>query len=131
MIDEKSYEKILVCNITYKNLIANPLHTRFNKIDGFIRVYDGTRYLVLFGSEKYDSIYNRIRYLISVKSGITYIISHNYAKIKVDSYDSLPLEKTMTFHNVIIHIRSVFNKDKNNYYYNIFLEKALYELSKI
>ena len=38
-------------------------------------------------SEKYDSIYNRIRYLISVKSGITCIISHNYAKIKVDSYD--------------------------------------------
>ena len=27
-------------------------------------------------------------YLISAKSGITYIISHNYAKIKVDSYDS-------------------------------------------
>ena len=24
----------------------------FNKIDGFIRVYDGIRYLVLFGSEK-------------------------------------------------------------------------------
>ena len=47
-----------------------------------------TIYLVLFGTEKYDSIYNRIRYLISAKSGITYIISHNYAKIKVDSYDS-------------------------------------------
>ena len=42
---------------------------RFDKIDGFIRVCDGTRYLVLFGSEKYDAIYNRIRYLIGVKSG--------------------------------------------------------------
>ena len=30
---------------------------------------------------------------MNVKSGITYIISHNYAKIKVDSYNSLPLEK--------------------------------------
>ena len=67
-----------------------PLRIRFNKIDGFIRVYDGTRYLVLFGSKKYDSFYNRIRYLISVKSGITYIISYNYGKIKVDSYNSLP-----------------------------------------
>ena len=36
----------------------------------------------------------------------------------------------MTFHNVIILIKSVFNKDKNNYYYNIFLEKASYELPK-
>ena len=63
-------------------MIAKPLCMRFDEIDGFIRVYDGTRYLVLFGSEKYGSIYNRIRYLISVKSGITYIISHNYAKSK-------------------------------------------------
>ena len=98
-------------------------------MDGFIRVYDGTRYLVLFRSEKHGSIYNRIRYLISVKSGITYIISNNYAKIKVDSYNPLPLEKTANFH-VIIHINSVFNKDKNNYYSNIFLEKASYELPK-
>ena len=51
-------------------------------MDGFIRVYDGTRYLVLFGSEKCDSIYNRITHLISVKSGITYTISNNYTKIK-------------------------------------------------
>ena len=36
----------------------------------------------------------------------------------------------MTFHNVIIFIKSVFNKGKNNYYYNIFLEKASYELPK-
>ena len=32
---------------------------------------NGTRYLVLFGKEKYDYIYNRIRCLIRVKSGIT------------------------------------------------------------
>ena len=51
-------------------------------------------------------------------------------KIKVESYDSLPLEKTLTFHNVIILIKSVFNKDINNFYYNMFLEKALNELPK-
>ena len=45
--------------------------------------------------------------------------SHNYAKIKVDSCDSLPLEKTLTFHNVIIHLGSVWSKDQNHYYYNI------------
>ena len=83
-IDEKLYENILVYNILYKNLITSkPLHIRFHKIDGFVRVYNGIRYLVVFGSEKYDSICNRIRYLISVKSGIIYLISRNYAKIKV------------------------------------------------
>ena len=90
-----------------------PLCIRFDKIDEFIRVYDGTRRLMLFGSEKYF-IYNRIRYLVGVKSGISYVISHNYVKIKVDSYDSLPLERTMTFHNVIIFIKSDFKNDKNN-----------------
>ena len=40
-----------------------------------------------------------IRYTLSVKSGITYKIPYNYAKVKVDSYDSLPLEKTITFRN--------------------------------
>ena len=39
LIGEKSYENILVYNISYKNLIAKPLWIRFNKIDGFIRVY--------------------------------------------------------------------------------------------
>ena len=88
------------------------LNLRLDKIDGFITVYDGTRYLVLFGSEKYDFIYSRIKYPIGVKSGITYVIFHSYGKIKVDSYDSLPLEKTMTFHNVIIVIKSVLIKIK-------------------
>ena len=64
------------------------MRIRFDNIDGFIRVYDGTGYLKLFRSEKYDFTYNRIRYLIGVEIDITYIISHIYAKIKVDSYDS-------------------------------------------
>ena len=89
---------------------AKPLCIRFHKIDGFVTVYDETRYLVLFGGEKHDFIYNRFRYFKGVKSGITYVIFHNYAKIKVDSYDFLPLERTLTFHNVIILIKSIFNK---------------------
>ena len=42
LIDEKSYENILVYNISYKNLTAGNLRIRFDEIDGFIRVYDGT-----------------------------------------------------------------------------------------
>ena len=41
----------------------------------------------------------QIRYLIGVKSGTTYVISHNYAKIKVDSYNSLPLDNVTPLHN--------------------------------
>ena len=47
--------------------------------------------------------------------------------IRIDSYNSLYIEKVLTFHNVIIHIKSDSNKNKNEYYYNIFLEKGLYK----
>ena len=58
----------LIYNISYKTLIGSkPLRIRFHKIDGFIKVYDGTTYLTLYGSQKIDTIYDRIRYLISLK----------------------------------------------------------------
>ena len=89
LIDEKSHENILVYDILYKTSIGTkPLRVRFDKIDEFIRFYDGITYLTLFGSEKYDAVYNRIRYLLTLKSSsITYILFHYVAKIKVDSYD--------------------------------------------
>ena len=60
LINAKSYENILVYNILYKNSIsAKPLLIRFDKIYGFIRVYDKSRYLLLLGSGKYYYIYNR------------------------------------------------------------------------
>ena len=61
------------------------------------------------------------------KSGITESINHNFGKIRIDSYNSLPIEKILVFHNVMILIMSVVSKDKNSYYHNIFLEKGLYK----
>ena len=53
LLYEKSYKNILVYYMSYKTLIgAKPLGIRFDKVDGSIRIYHGTRYLVLFGSEK-------------------------------------------------------------------------------
>ena len=52
----------------------------FAKVDGFIRIYDETRYFT----------YN-IWYIISLKRGITYIFPHYFAKIKVASYDTLSI----------------------------------------
>ena len=51
---------------------AKLLRIRFDKVDRFIKVYDGNRSLVLFSPEKHDAIYNKIRYLIGQKNGITY-----------------------------------------------------------
>ena len=100
LIDEKSHKNILIYDISYKTLIdPKPLRIRFNKVDGFIKLYDGSKYLVLLGPEKYDAICNRNRYLISLKCSITYVFSYYFAKKRVDSYDYLAIE------NVIILIK--------------------------
>ena len=96
------------------------MHIRFDKKYGF----------VIFNICSHNSILNRRRYLVSLKCSLAYVISDNYAKLKLDSFDSLPREKTTTFNNVIIFIKSVLHKEENNYCYNIFLEKASRELSE-
>ena len=63
----------------------------------------------------YNAIFGRINYLISEKSDAKYSINHNFARIRIDSYNSLPIEKKKDF-------SYCYNtKNKNNYYYNIFL----------
>ena len=80
LLDEKSYKNILIYDISYKAFMGSkPLHIRFDKIGGFVKIYDGIRYLVLFSHFWYDEIYDRIRYLIREKSGITNSINHNFA----------------------------------------------------
>ena len=49
-------------------MLAKPLRISFDKIDGFIKIYDGTRYLILLSPERYDAIYDRIGYVVSEKS---------------------------------------------------------------
>ena len=62
------------------------------KIDGFIRVRgDEFKHLVLF-----DKICDKIKYLVSEKSGITDSINLNFGEIRIDS-DVLPIERNIDF----------------------------------
>ena len=128
---KQKYENILSYDISYKTSRgATPLHIRYDQIDGFIKIHDGIRYLVLFDCGWFDKICDRIKYLISEKSGISESINSNFRRIRIDSYNSLPIEKILTFHNVIILIKPLVNKDKN-YYYNIFLKKVCIKINWI
>ena len=112
LLEKKSFKDILIHDISYKTFMGSkPLRIRFDEIDGF---YDGIRHLVLFGHLRYDEIYDRylIRYLISEKSSITNSINDNFARIRIYSYNCLPIEIILTFHNVIIFIKSVVSKNK-------------------
>ena len=129
LLDKKLCKNISVYKILCKTLIGpKPLRIRFNKIDGFIIALDGiNKHLILFDYGSFNKICDKIKYLISKKSGATNSIKHNFRKITLDSYNSLPIEKMLTFHNIKTLIKSVFNKNKNKYYYNIFLGKGLYK----
>ena len=45
-------------------------------MDGFIKIHDGTWFLVLFGPERYITIYDGNRYLTSEKSDILNSINY-------------------------------------------------------
>ena len=123
--DEKLYENISVYDISYKSSTGPKLlRIRFDKVDWFIRVRDDEfRYLVLFDFGLFDKICDKSKYLISEKGGITDNINHDFG----NSYNLLRIEKILTFHNVTVLIKSVVNKNKNNCYYHIPLEKGLYK----
>ena len=76
------------------------MRIRFDKIDGYIKIHDKIRYLVLFDYSYCDEICDQITYLVSEKSRIKGSINQNFGKINIDSYNSLPIEKILTFHNV-------------------------------
>ena len=60
--------------------------------------YDSTKYIALFYSEeKYERTFDRIRYLVALKSNIT----------DVHSDDDLPFKK-----HVVMLVKPVFNKVK-------------------
>ena len=68
---------------------SKPLHIWFDKIYGFIKIYGGIRYLLVLGHCWFDKICDSIKYLVSEKSGITDSMNHRFARIRIDSYNSL------------------------------------------
>ena len=81
--------------------------------------------MALYDYSYCDEICHKIKYLMSEKNGITDSVNHNFARNRICSYDSLSIEKILTFHNIIMLIKSVVKKNKNEYYHNIFLDKGL------
>ena len=98
-LDNKSYKDMVIYDGAYKTPYgAKPLHSIFDKVDGYIRKNDATNYLALFHSdEKYERIYDRIRCLIMLKTNISDVYSHKNAKIYIHSDDELPLEKNIKY----------------------------------
>ena len=88
-----------------------PLRIWLDKIDGFIKIDDEIRYLVLL---RYNEIYDRIKYLISKKKELQIVL--------ITFFQESELTHIILYSNIIMLFKSVVNENKNHYFYNIFLE---------
>ena len=72
----------------------------------------------------WDGIKNGIK---TINDGKENNYGKDYMKIKFNSDDDLPLNKSLKFHAITIIIRSVFEED-DKLYSQLFLDNSLYEL---
>ena len=89
-----------------------PLRIRFDKVDGFIMALDGRiKHFILLDYGLFDKLCDKI----------SYKLKYNFLPVLFN------IEKISTFDNVIMLMKSIVNKNKNNDYYNVFLEKSSYK----
>ena len=119
-IDEKPYKNILIyyieCGTTKKDLkisSVNPLHLIFNKMNGYFEEINGNRYLTLVPTDesedkikKYEELEVKIRDLIRtvIKKSDDY--DKKDMRIKLDTDDQLPLNKTIKITIITIAVRA-------------------------
>ena len=129
-MEEEPYENILIFHAVYKP----PYGVKpfiFDEVDGYVRNNDRTKYLELFlSNQKFERMFDRIRYLIMLISDISYVYPHKYMKIKIESDDDTPLVKMINMHYVVTLINSAFDKNYDYYYYQDFLGKRSYKFFK-
>ena len=77
--------------------------------------------------KKYNDIWNGIKNKIKEVSDGECDYEKDYMKIKFNSDDNLPLNKTLKFRLMTITIRSVFS-ESGKFYPQLFLYDTLYEL---
>ena len=95
---------------------------------------NGNKYLIFDSVDankkllkKYNDIWNGIKNKIKEVSDGECHYEKDYMKIKFNSDDNLPLNKTLKFRLMTITIRSVFS-ESGKFYPQLFLHDTLYEL---
>ena len=109
---------------------AESFRIRFDNVKVYIRVYNGTRYLILYGPGKNDAIYDKNKYLISQKKGVQCAFYFNCARIKIALCDSLPIERILTLFNVMNSLSQFLIKIKITTTIIYHWKKCLYHLAE-
>ena len=118
----------------------NPLYLCINHASGYIEEKAVNKYLIFDSMElhsidknkellkKYNDVFNGIRDKIKEINSDECDYEKDYMKIKFNSDDDLPLNKSLKFRLMAITIRYVFEEDCK-LYPQVFLDDTLYELS--
>ena len=115
---------------------VNPLYLGITCVNGYIEEKDINKYLVFDSTDEnkellknYNNGFNGIRNKIREINNNECDYEKDYLKIKFNSDDDLPLNKSLKFRLMTITIRCVFKED-NELYPQVFLDDTLYELQK-
>ena len=114
---------------------VNPLYLGITHVNGYIEEKGIDKYLAFDSKDenkeflkKYNDVFNRIRDKIGEINNNECDYEKDYMKIKFNSDDDLPINKSLKFHLMTITIRNVFEEDRK-LYPQVFLDDTLYELS--
>ena len=131
-IDRKSYKDINIYNIGYvtKKKIGNCmninsvnlLYLGITHANGYIEEKDANKYSVFDSTDKnkellkkYSDVFNGIRDKIREINNNECDYEKDYMKIKLNSDDDLPLNKSLKFRLMTITIRHAFEEDGKLY----------------
>ena len=144
-IVKKSYKDVGIYNIGYvtKKKIGdcmninsvNPLYLNITHSNGYIEEKGANKYLDFDSTgenkellKKYSDVSHGIRDKIKEINNNDYDYEKDYMKIKFNSDNDLPLNKSLRFTLMTITIRHVFEED-GRLYPQVFLNDTLYELN--
>ena len=109
----------------------NPLYFRINDASRYIKEINKDKYLIFNDTDEnkellkiYDDVFSGIMSKIKKIDDDWLEYSKGYKKIKFNSDDNLPLNKTLKFHAITVTIRCVFS-EHNKLYPQVFLDEAL------
>ena len=112
---------------------VNPLYLMFNKMNGYFEEINGNKYLTLVPTnesqektKKYEELWIKINDLIRSITKRSNDYDEKYMKIKFNSDDKSPLNKTIKIPTTTIVASAIFHENK--YYPQVFLDECLYEI---
>ena len=136
-IDKKPYKDIDIYYIGYITIkkfgdcenihSVNPLYLIIHSATGHFKENNGKKYLILDLIEKYEEVFSEIKSEIETINREEMYYKEDYAKIRVNTDDDIPLNIPLKFPLLTIIIRCVFQNDKK-FCPQIYLDECLYEL---